>query len=1083
MRRLISTVLIAIMIIGTPVYGQNDVIPTGQIGTPSNLGIWTIDERVQEKREFIGSLYRENRLIWEARSLKYQKMLERYNALAMLLKSGRYLVAPGVKADDLKLIRAVTHEDYELLIQQVLKDYPEKFDELKKTLLADAEIMGLYKELSHYKDTEKPTEQMIFNDLLAKAFELIFIIDESIVIPSRDLIKEEVEFAAKMRDLIKHDEFPDEFFDITSRIDRVFELQKDMNERFYWAASKKVKNKKGPDAGAKRDTAASKVSKDQVKAAQTEVSSGALMKRRAFIGGALALLGGAVIFGGSYLLDNSANVPVQGSEPQPVFVDPTLKDLDITKMTDKEVFDAVGAVLRRQIVEVNDEGRKIILIGHIHHFSPDIQKSLWELLVEINTTGFSSEKKYAEWRKRLSALIGESGPVLSGFKRNLVDIRKYASDPKNNITGIGSEDTEESFQKIKNASRQLSFDMWVKILAEIGIKDPKTTAEDMLLSLYGPVGYMIYTNDPILKKARVIPLEDERIMDSHRPYFLRKFEVHKKVEEYIAAHGLSQKVLLEMDKAFYAYDTRWVSVPDAVMDNILSPVKDHPELCKLIKGYLEISPEGIKVFDARNEKAIKEMTAFKGNMIALYGGAHIGPISEILEKQGFTGQIVRGIPIEEVKTRISAQGKAVRGGEIAVELEYIKNAAGSEAFLAKEDELAAIAGEAGLSASEIKGIIAEAGSDLYGEHAKRIVTFPEIIEGPQKYALGLGTDEYLAYGRGVLNALEGLPALRAEFVFHEALCARLSARLGEDKGHKAARQVQKIMFPENYNEVTVLEGDTNPELTGALTLVLRQIILDGLAEFDPALKEVKESFAELERRVEGDSEINGPLNDVKGSGQRTVDIEVLRLCVPYETFRSAPDAGAVLRRIGAARQGRPFEVVVTGVRDEDADAMSGWNKENIKKALRLPENVHVAVMFEREIIERAERTGLSAADPAERAGIIKNLYLDSLGYEALPDGEYMAIVTDKVPMDLSEGIAKKLRGELEKNVSIQVYTERSEFGEILTLSKILSSWLAELKEGNVSAIRIILPDMITSKEMFKALIEAREAAWRAMVAA
>jgi len=84
----------------------------------NSLSIWTAMERPEVKREAMATMYRQGRLIWIAQSDKYLNLLKNYNALALLLPSGRYLMAPETANNSLSLIRAATHEDYEVLMQR-----------------------------------------------------------------------------------------------------------------------------------------------------------------------------------------------------------------------------------------------------------------------------------------------------------------------------------------------------------------------------------------------------------------------------------------------------------------------------------------------------------------------------------------------------------------------------------------------------------------------------------------------------------------------------------------------------------------------------------------------------------------------------------------------------------------------------------------------------------------------------------------------------------------------------------------------------------------------------------------------------
>lgn len=127
----------------------------------------------------------------------------------------------------------------------------------------------------------------------------------------------------------------------------------------------------------------------------------------------------------------------------------------------------------------------------------------------------------------------------------------------------------------------------------------------------------------------------------------------------------------------------------------------------------------------------------------------------------------------------------------------------------------------GINKADIIKRIKAAKDDLLGFNTP-IRQFPAIVNALDCYGLGLGTDDYLAYAKELLETLP--PALRQEYLFHEALCHYFP----EKAGHQIARRIQMMLFPDNYKDVTPRVGDENPELTGQLTLALYKFIEFGL---------------------------------------------------------------------------------------------------------------------------------------------------------------------------------------------------------------------------------------------------------------
>jgi len=151
------------------------------------LSAWTFTERALIQREFLGKLYRENRLIWAARSERYKNELKKNNARALVLPSGRYLIDLAIekaekRGDYLPLIRAVTHEDCEILMQEAETWSPEEYEDLFDEVMDNAAIWEAYLKVANIKDIGKKEQNVIFNDLVSVAFELLLIVDKSVVL-------------------------------------------------------------------------------------------------------------------------------------------------------------------------------------------------------------------------------------------------------------------------------------------------------------------------------------------------------------------------------------------------------------------------------------------------------------------------------------------------------------------------------------------------------------------------------------------------------------------------------------------------------------------------------------------------------------------------------------------------------------------------------------------------------------------------------------------------------------------------------------------------------------------------------------
>jgi len=234
--RAMAVVLVCLFLVNNIALAQSSI---------STLATLPASENPIAKREITAAMYRASRLIWLANSPRYLDLLDRYNALALLLPSGRYLMTPETASNDLALIRSANHEDNEILMQQEEKLHPTRYNRLMQQILGRDDIMKLYRALAHYKEPNKQPDNIIFNDLISKAFEILFIIDEKLVY-SDELKPEEKEFVTIMRPILqakdskgRYKNFSQVFFDIDKRTKAIKVLQENKDERFYKVANAK----------------------------------------------------------------------------------------------------------------------------------------------------------------------------------------------------------------------------------------------------------------------------------------------------------------------------------------------------------------------------------------------------------------------------------------------------------------------------------------------------------------------------------------------------------------------------------------------------------------------------------------------------------------------------------------------------------------------------------------------------------------------------------------------------------------------------------------------------------------------------
>ncbi len=71
----------------------------------------------------------------------------------------------------------------------------------------------------------------------------------------------------------------------------------------------------------------------------------------------------------------------------------------------------------------------------------------------------------------------------------------------------------------------------------------------------------------------------------------------------------------------------------------------------------------------------------------------------------------------------------------------------------------------------------------------------------------------------------------------------------------------------------------------------------------------------------------------------------LRFCVPIEVFKGSADISLTLNKLGIlGEKETPFELIVTGVSDEDKKLVTALENKEIKKAFNFPKNLFISVV-------------------------------------------------------------------------------------------------------------------------------------------
>lgn len=128
----------------------------------------------------------------EATSLAHCLLLPLCRSEALLLKNGKYLVSKKVYNNPLRLVRAIIHEDTEAMMQIMQRGKKEwggisgnryRYNGIKELILDNRKVVQRYYDLCH--NGKKPahlSDELILNDIMAKALELMFMAENGFVV-------------------------------------------------------------------------------------------------------------------------------------------------------------------------------------------------------------------------------------------------------------------------------------------------------------------------------------------------------------------------------------------------------------------------------------------------------------------------------------------------------------------------------------------------------------------------------------------------------------------------------------------------------------------------------------------------------------------------------------------------------------------------------------------------------------------------------------------------------------------------------------------------------------------------------------
>ena len=312
------------------------------------------------KREIEAALQRTQ--IRYAESEDALRLLTANNASCLLLSSGKYLVTKEIAQDDLRLLRAIIHEDIEAIMQIIAKEDRYKYQGIKELVL---------KLFPPSKNNKLPIDLYV-NHTVARALEWLVLLENGTILKD-EIPQQELSFINTIRPIImanKHNYFTAEFWDSSQR-SKVIRNAINRGMVFYQVASAE-KNSKNTELCV-RFTDPNAQDIDLVGGKGASLAE-------------LAQINGINVPEGFVLTTNVFDMVVQRNNIEPFIKQ--LDDLSVIwaryKVEDRPETDYEMIVLKKKINDLTSMIQKKIREGEV----PDeINEIMTRLIIELENTG------------------------------------------------------------------------------------------------------------------------------------------------------------------------------------------------------------------------------------------------------------------------------------------------------------------------------------------------------------------------------------------------------------------------------------------------------------------------------------------------------------------------------------------------------------------------------------------------------------------------------------------------------------------------------------------------------------------------
>jgi hypothetical protein len=151
-----------------------------------------------------------------AETAEDERFLKELNgADALLLSHGKILAARELKSDPLRLIRRIVHEEVEAVLRIMAREDRSKYSALINMVLSRTDVREAYERLVPAGQRPDLPDDLLANDMLANAFELL-VLKLNRLVEEREISPADSEFIKAIEPLInanKHNYFTGVFWD------------------------------------------------------------------------------------------------------------------------------------------------------------------------------------------------------------------------------------------------------------------------------------------------------------------------------------------------------------------------------------------------------------------------------------------------------------------------------------------------------------------------------------------------------------------------------------------------------------------------------------------------------------------------------------------------------------------------------------------------------------------------------------------------------------------------------------------------------------------------------------------------------